>query len=79
MEIAESREELEVIYAEFQKDMLLPWGSANSNRTAKFQSQWDARLEALAKERDKSFRKLEKSRQDCLEIWSTFHTLDNQD
>ena len=64
MEIAESREELEVIYAEFQKDMLLPWGSANSIRTAKFQSHWDARLESLAKERDKSFRKLKKSRQD---------------
>ena len=78
MEVAESREELERIYVEFQKVMLLPWRSTNSNRTEKFQSQWDARLEALAKERDKIFRKLKKSRQDCSELWSTFHTLDKQ-
>ena len=58
--------------------MLLPWRSFNSNRTAKFQSHWDARLEALAKEVDKIFRKLKKSRQDCTELWSTFHTLEKQ-
>ena len=58
--------------------MLHPWRSANSNRTAKFQSHWDERLEALAKERDKSLRKLKKSRQECTELWSTFHALDKQ-
>ena len=78
MEIAESPEELERIYVEFQKVMLLPWRSANSNRTAKFQSHWDARLEALARERDKIFSKLKKSRQDCSELRPTFHTLDKQ-
>ena len=78
MEIAESPEELERIYVEFQKVMLLPWRSANSNRTEKFQSHWDARLKALARERDKIFRKLKKSRQDCTELWSTFHALDKQ-
>ena len=36
IEIAESRGELERIYAKFQTVMLLLWRSANSNRTAKF-------------------------------------------
>ena len=79
MGIAESREALERIYAEFQKIMLLPWRSANSNSTAKFQSHWDARLEALAKERDKIFRKLKKTRQDCTGLWSTFHAFGQTD
>ena len=78
METAESCEELERIYAGFQKVKLLPWRSANSNRKPKFQSHWDARLEALAKEREKIFRKLKKSRQDCTELWSTFHALDKR-
>ena len=78
MEIAESPEELERIYVEFQKVMMLPWRSAKSNRTAKFQSHWDARPEALAKERDKIFWKLKKSRQHFSELWSTFHALDKQ-
>ena len=70
--------ELERIYVEFQKVLLLPWRSANSNRSAKFQSHWDVRLEALPKEKDKIFRKLKKSRHDCRELWSTFHALDKQ-
>ena len=73
MEIAESPEELERVYVEFQKVRWLPWRSSNSNRTAKFLSHWDARLEALAKERDNIFKKLKESRQDCTELWSTFH------
>ena len=43
------------------------------------QSHWDARLEALAKERDKIFRKLKKSRQDCRGLWSTFHAFGQTD
>ena len=78
METMESREELERIYAEFKKVKLLQWRSATSNRTAKFQSHSDAQLEALVKYRDKIFRKLKKSRQDCTGLWSKFHALDKQ-
>ena len=71
METEECREEPESIYAEFQKVL---WRSANSYRTATFQSHWDAGLEDLAKERDEIFRTLGKSRQDCTELWSAFHS-----
>ena len=63
---------------QFQKGMLLPWRSANSNWTAEFQSHWDVRLEAVAKGRDKAIRKWTSSKQDCTELCSTFHALDKQ-
>ena len=77
-EIAESPEELGRIYVEFQKVMLRPLRIANSNLTVQFQSHWEARLEALARERDKIFRELKNSRQDCTALWLTFHALDKQ-
>ena len=76
MDTAVSIDELERLYAEFEKVVLLPWRSANGKRTAKFQTHWDDRLEKLGKERDKIFRKIKKAGDDSTELWSKFLHID---
>ena len=56
--------------------MLLPRRSANGKRTAKFKTHWDDRLEKLANERDKIFRKIKKAGDDRTELWSKFRHID---